>query len=114
MRSRDDDRKGSSRDFQVRRPTPVADALSSFLEKSGIAERVEQAGAVEDWPGVVGPQIASVTSARAVTADGTLFVAVKTSSWMNELSLMEPELLRKLNLAPGRAPLKRIRYVLAG
>jgi hypothetical protein len=31
---------------------------------------------------------------------------------MNELSLMEPELLRSLNAKGGRGPVKRIRWLL--
>ena len=99
------------------RPTPrgvhaIGDALSSFLVQAGISERVDQASAVGDWATVVGPQIAGVTLARSVTRDGTLFVAVRTNGWMNELSLMEPDLLRRLNGVTGRPPIKRIRYVL--
>ena len=99
------------------RPTPrgvhaIGDALSSFLAQAGISERVDQASAVGDWATVVGPQIAGVTLARSVTHDGTLFVAVRTNGWMNELSLMEPELMRKLNGVSGRPPIRRIRYVL--
>jgi predicted nucleic acid-binding Zn ribbon protein len=90
----------------------MADALSSFLRDAGLSERVEQAGAVLEWADIVGPQIASVTSARSVSSDGTLFVAVRTSAWMNELALMEPDLLRKLNADPARAPIRRIRYVM--
>jgi predicted nucleic acid-binding Zn ribbon protein len=47
-----------------------------------------------------------------ITADGTLFVAVRTNSWMTELSLMEPELLRALNAKEDRLPIRRIRWVL--
>jgi predicted nucleic acid-binding Zn ribbon protein len=48
----------------------------------------------------------------SITADGTLFVNVTTNAWMNELSLMEPELLRALNAKDGRTPVKRIRWLL--
>lgn len=100
------------------RPTPrgvhaVGDAVSSFLSQAGISARVDQASAVGDWASVAGPQIAAVTEARSVTQDGTLFIAVRSNGWMNELSLMEPELLRKLNAVPGRPPVVRLRYVLA-
>jgi predicted nucleic acid-binding Zn ribbon protein len=47
-----------------------------------------------------------------VSANGTLFVAVKTNAWMNELSLLEPELLRSLNARATRAPIKKIRWQL--
>jgi predicted nucleic acid-binding Zn ribbon protein len=42
-----------------------------------------------------------------------LFVHVKTNPWMNELSLMEPQLLRYLNNDQSRPPVKRIRWLLA-
>ena len=60
----------------------------------------------------MGPQIAAVTEPTSITADGTMFVRVTTNAWMNELSLMEPELLRALNAKEGRAPVKRIRWLL--
>jgi predicted nucleic acid-binding Zn ribbon protein len=61
----------------------------------------------------VGPQIAQVTSPQSISANGTLFVHVTTSAWMNELSLLEPELLRSLNADPKRTPVRRIRWLLA-
>jgi predicted nucleic acid-binding Zn ribbon protein len=61
---------------------------------------------------LVGSQIASVTEPQSITPDGTLFVSVTTNAWMNELSLMEPELLRALNAKPGRMPIRRIRWLL--
>jgi hypothetical protein len=38
---------------------------------------------------------------------------VTTNAWMNELSLLEPELLRSLNAKPERTPVRRIRWLLA-
>ena len=61
---------------------------------------------------LVGPQIAAVTEPMSIAADGTMFVRVTTNAWMNELSLMEPELLRALNAKEGRAPVRRIRWLL--
>jgi predicted nucleic acid-binding Zn ribbon protein len=88
----------------------VADALSAYLKQSGLRGRVEQNEVVAQWPSLVGPRIARVTEPLHVTADGVLFVAVKSSAWIAELSLLEPELLRALN-APGRGkPIGRIRY----
>jgi len=95
-----------------KRPSSIADVLAGVLNDSGIAERVEQAGIIPEWPGLVGAQIAAVTEPMSVTADGTLFVAVTTNAWMTELSLMEPELLRALNGKEGRPPIRRIRWVL--
>jgi len=73
---------------------------------------VDQARVIPEWPRLVGPQIAKVTEPQSISANGTLFVRVTTNAWMNELSLLEPELLRSLNADPGRQPVKRIRWLL--
>jgi len=97
---------------QKKKPAAVGDVLSSVLKESGLAERVEQARVVPEWERLVGPQIAAVTEPRSISPDGTLFVGVATNAWMTELSLLEPELLRSLNADAGRAPIKRIRWLL--
>lgn len=99
-------------DDRKRRPTALGDVLAGVLKQSGLADRVEQAALLPEWPQLVGPQIARVTEPRSVSADGTLWVAVTTHAWMTELSLLEPELLRQLATRPVQAPIRRIRWVL--
>ena len=99
-------------DDRKRRPAALGDVLAGLLKQTGLADRVEQAALLPEWPQLVGPQIAAVTEPRSVSADGTLWVAVTTHAWMTELSLLEPELLRKLNASAGRKPVERIRWVL--
>ena len=100
-------------DPRRRKPVPLGDVVSQFLERSGLERRVDQAQAIPDWGEAVGARIAEVTAPLSVSADGTLMVAVATHSWMTELSLMEPELLRVLNASreEGRR-IVRIRWVL--
>lgn len=95
-----------------KKPERVADVVADFLAQKGLADRVEQAGIIPEWPRLVGDQIAAVTEPQSISANGTLFVAVTTNAWMNELSLLEPELLRSLNVHAERAPIKRIRWLL--
>jgi predicted nucleic acid-binding Zn ribbon protein len=95
-----------------KKPAAIGDVLAGVLRETGIAARVEQAGIIPEWSALVGTQIAAVAEPMSVTADGTLFVNVTTNAWMNELSLMEPELLRALNAKEGRVPVKRIRWLL--
>ena len=95
-----------------RRPERLKEVLSEFLRRSGLAARVEQAEVVPEWDKLVGAQISAVTLPQSITPDGTLFVQVRSNPWMNELSLMEPELLRALNAKPGRAPVRRIRWLM--
>ncbi|HEU4629089.1 MAG TPA: DUF721 domain-containing protein [Gemmatimonadaceae bacterium] len=101
-------------DERRRKPSPLGDVLASVLQESGLADRVEQAAVLPEWPALVGPQIAAVTEPRSISADGTLWVRVRTHAWMSELSLLEPELLRALAARPLRAPIRRIRWQLQG
>ena len=93
-----------------RQPQRVGEALASFLDQSGLAERVDQAGIIPEWEGLVGAQIAQVTKPLSIARDGTLFVAVRSNAWMTELSLLEPQLLAALNRKPGRAPVAKIHW----
>jgi predicted nucleic acid-binding Zn ribbon protein len=96
-----------------KRPEAIGKIVADWLGQRGLADRVDQAGVIPEWPKLVGPQIAAVTSPQSITANGTLFVHVTTNAWMNELSLLEPELLRSLNAKPDRTPVRRIRWLLA-
>lgn len=93
-----------------RRPKKISDVMGEMLTSSGISDRIAQASIIPDWPKLVGPQIAKVTEPLSITRQGTLFVAVTTNAWMTELSLMEPELLRRLNERAGRLQIKKIRW----
>ena len=93
-----------------RQPTSIAEALASYLRRSGFSKRIQQAGVIEAWADLVGPQIAAVTAPESVTQDGVLRVRVATAAWANELSLMTPRILARLNQGrQGRV--KEIRWV---
>ena len=88
------------------KPQSVGDVLARFLDRSGLAPRVEAAAVIPEWAERVGPGIAAVTEPLRVS-DGTLVVAVRTSAWMMELNMMKGDLMRHLNAgkaakAPGR------------
>jgi predicted nucleic acid-binding Zn ribbon protein len=86
--------------------TPLDEVLGDYLKKSGMARRLDQASVIPEWPDLVGPQIAAVTTPLKVTQDGKLFVRVTSSAWVQELQLMSPEILRKLG-----AKAKKIRRI---
>ena len=96
-----------------KKPSALGDVLAGVLKRER-ARGARRAGRRD--PGVAArssaQQIAAVTEPTSIAADGTLFVAVTTNAWMNELSLMEPELLRALNAKEGRPPVRRIRWLL--
>ncbi|MGE5142479.1 MAG: DUF721 domain-containing protein [Acidobacteriota bacterium] len=100
-------------DHERKRRTPMAvgDALRGYLTRSGLAPRLAQAQLVAEWPRLVGPQVAAVTRAESVTPDGTLFVRVATSAWRNELQLMMPELMARVNAGRGAGRINTIRWL---
>ena len=94
-----------------RKPVAVGEALQRYLTRSGLGTRVAQAQVVAEWARLVGPQVAAVTSAESVSPDGTLFVRVATSAWRNELQLMMPELMARVNAGRGAGRIKTIRWL---
>jgi predicted nucleic acid-binding Zn ribbon protein len=76
--------------------TPLSDAIESYVKKSGLKRRLDQASVIPEWPELVGPKIAEIATPLAVTQKGVLFVAVRSAAWMQELQLLSPEILRKL------------------
>ena len=96
-----------------KRAEPIAEALRRFLAGSGLSKRLEQTSALEAWPGVVGPAVAAVTRPLSVASDGTLFVAVRSAPWMNELTMMEADIVAALGRRNPSAPITRIRWQLA-
>jgi predicted nucleic acid-binding Zn ribbon protein len=95
-----------------RPPERLADVVSRFLRQSGLGERIKQSSALDDWPELVGPDIAAVTQPVSISQDGTLLVAVRNHAWMNELTMMERELLESVNRVTGARPIVGLRWVL--
>ncbi len=85
--------------------------MARFLTRSGLAARVEAASVVPEWEGLVGPQIAAVTEPLRVS-EGVLIVAVATSAWMMELTLMKGDLLRRLNAGKKQGKVEQIVFVM--
>jgi predicted nucleic acid-binding Zn ribbon protein len=80
-----------------RSPAPLADLISEYLDNRGLTKRLDLAGAVARWSEVVGERVAANARAEAVSADGILWVRVRSSPWAAELSLMAPRILARLN-----------------
>lgn len=89
----------------------VGEALSGYLRRAGLAERFEEAEAVPDWAGRVGPEIAAVTRPLTVS-NGLLRVAVRSSAWAMELRLMEHQILKRLNAGRKYGKIDGIRFVM--
>jgi len=88
----------------------IESVVEAALAKLGIAERVKRAEVVAEWRRLVGPHIADVAQAVGVKGE-TLFVAVESAAWRNELSLMRPKLLAKLNAGRREGRIERIVFL---
>jgi predicted nucleic acid-binding Zn ribbon protein len=100
-------------DGRKRQPVRLGDALKEYTANAGLARRIDLARAVEDWPERVGSQVAAVTRAESVTPDGILRVRVPSAAWANELSLMAPRILAKLNEG-RRGKIRELRFITGG
>ena len=81
-------------------PMRVGDLLADVLAKRGVGTQIQRIGALDLWSGAVGGKIAEVTNAKTVVAS-TLFVEVRSSAWLMELSLMKEALLERVNAELG-------------
>lgn len=97
-------------DGKKRRPTRLGEVVPEVLEQAGLSARMERAAVIVHWPTVVGREISKVTQAISIDARGLLTVAVSSSAWMTELSLMAPELVRALNAKAGSAQVAAIKW----
>ncbi len=86
----------------------VGKALEDYFAGHGIKRRIQQASVVTEWAALVGPKIAEVTTPHEVRPDGTLVVSVRSASWMQELQLMSPVILKQLGRRGKK--IKRIRW----
>lgn len=93
-------------------PERLASVLQGVLEKHGVDKQIERLGVLELWPEIVGEQLARVTKAKGVE-EAALFVEVRSSAWLSELSMMKDDFLERVNERLGEAAIDRIVFVLA-
>ncbi len=93
-------------------PTLIGSVVASVLRASGVGDRVEQAAVMAQWPELVGERIAKVAEPELVTPDGVLFVRVRSAAWRQELSLMTPSIIARLNAGRTAGRIEGIRWML--
>lgn len=86
--------------------------LAQVLEKHGVQKSVQRIGILELWPSIVGEKLAAVTKVRGLDGDA-LFIEVRNSAWLMELSMLKGEVLGRVNARLADAPLDRVVFVLA-
>jgi hypothetical protein len=89
----------------MRRAARAGDLLTTLMAGWGLDERLRQYRALLIWDEVVGPQIAAHTRPDRIR-DGILEVGVDQPTWMQQLHLLKPQILAKLNQQLGEGALR--------
>ncbi|MGO9488953.1 MAG: DciA family protein [Solirubrobacteraceae bacterium] len=89
-----------------RAPRTIADALARLT--AAIAPATSLARVQEIWGTAAGPAIASA-SRPVAERDGLLTVACEAAVWAQELDLMGPEIVARVNAALGEETIRELR-----
>jgi predicted nucleic acid-binding Zn ribbon protein len=89
---------------------PVGRWLWDVLRQMGLERAIRAHLALQAWDAIVGEAIARV--ARPLRFEGgTLWIAVKSSAWAQELNFQKATLLERLNSEAGSDCFQEIRFV---
>jgi predicted nucleic acid-binding Zn ribbon protein len=91
----------------MRAPRRLDSALDSVLDRLGVTQAVERHAVFREWEERLGPEIARAAHPHRVDGE-TLIVRVTSSAWLNELSLRQGEILRRLNAGRRRSSVQRL------
>jgi predicted nucleic acid-binding Zn ribbon protein len=89
------------------KPERVGYILKRLLKNLGIEKKVEEQEVFFSWNRIVGERLTNVSRVKNVK-DGVIFVEVKGSAWMSEISLMKHLICEKLNEGKARGTIRDI------
>lgn len=92
---------------RLKKPLQLAALLESVFAGKPLQKRLREARIWEVWKGAVGEKIASRAKPLSFR-DGILTVAVSGSAWLQQLSLMKPEIIQNVNGAADEEIVKDI------
>ncbi len=91
----------------LKQAAAIGDLVVEVLRRQGLDGKIEEYRAWQVWDSVVGAQIAA--RARPVRIrEGVLEVRVEQAVWMQQLQLMKPQILSRLNERLGKAVVRDI------
>jgi hypothetical protein len=84
----------------------AGDAIARVVARYGCAQDIREHRIATRWPEIVGRLVASRTWPDGLDR-GALWVEVKSSAWMHQLSFLREEIVRRANEVVGDPPLVR-------
>ena len=94
------------------RMEPVSGLIGNVIRQAGLEAGFRNATTLLEWEERVGPRVAEVTRVRGVEGR-TVFVEVRSSAWLHELTFMRTKMLEHLNRGRDDVPFERIVFRLA-
>jgi predicted nucleic acid-binding Zn ribbon protein len=88
----------------------LSEALSGYLQESGLADGARWHYLQTHWAEVVGPAIAKET-AEVVFHKGVCTLRIKSATWRHQLLWQKTDLLQRLNEALGGPTITELRIV---
>ena len=93
----------------MREPQSAGSALQRLLEQLGLDRQLRTYRALMHWDEIVGAQLAQVARPLRIDAH-TLWVAVKSHAWMQELTFHKRTILQRLNARVGEERFREVRF----
>ncbi len=93
-------------------PQPIGGLIGTVIRRAGLEAGLRNATTLLEWESRVGPQVAEVTRVQGVEGR-TVFVDVRSSAWLHELTFMRRKILEQLNQGRNDVPFERIVFRLA-
>ena len=88
---------------------PVSRILEAALRESGVSERLSGRAPLLQWHEIVGPEIAA--HVRAVDlVDGMLMLEADHGAWRQEVTMLAPEIVVKLNARFGEGTVSQLQW----
>jgi predicted nucleic acid-binding Zn ribbon protein len=91
----------------------AAEELGSVINKivsdSDIGKKIKKFNIFNHWSDIVGSDIGNKTKPEKLLRQ-TLYISVTSSTWANELSMMAPQLIGRINNFIGDDIIKELRF----
>jgi predicted nucleic acid-binding Zn ribbon protein len=100
---------------RLKKVVSLAEALdlSPTLKRLGVRDEETHVAIYGKWAEIVGEAVARNTQAVGYRK-GVLTVAVSSSAWLHNLTMMKPQILSNLDAALGKGMVKDLRFKAAG
>lgn len=92
-----------------RKVQPLDDVLNQFLRQGGLEAPLLQKRLLDAWDSVAGKVVARYTQEKFIR-NQTLFVKLQSPALRADLSMMQSELVKKLNATVGSMVITGVRF----